>query len=124
MPHPAFEAEYLDDPSVWYLVAWSNQGTMLMAPIQGPLGYRSYHTAAYSRLSYNENVCVGVCVHKADTWITHYTQRGGPQPLTRPRRARLEEGGILRCKSLICLITKCPKLPQIWLDQTMMMIKG
>ena len=35
--NPAFVGEYLDDPSVWYLMAWSNQGTMLMAPIQGPL---------------------------------------------------------------------------------------
>ena len=34
--NPAFVGEYLDDPSVWYLMAWSNQGTMLMAPIQGP----------------------------------------------------------------------------------------
>ena len=30
---------------MWYLLAWSNQGTMLMDPIQGPPGYRSYHTA-------------------------------------------------------------------------------
>ena len=56
--NPAFEVEYLDDRSVWYLVAWSNQGTMLMAPIQGPPRYRSYHTpAAYSWLSSsNESV--------------------------------------------------------------------